>query len=107
MQLRDARLCLDCEEVHDESRCPVCASEAFTYVARWVPSTERRPTRKAPPPHTPLPAIQAPARRVSRLVTGGALGLAVLATARWLLSAPAGATVSHADRGERREDGGQ
>ena len=30
MQLRTARLCLDCEEVHDEAQCPVCASETFT-----------------------------------------------------------------------------
>ena len=42
MQLRTARLCLDCEEVHDEYRCPVCASEAFTYLTRWVPAPERR-----------------------------------------------------------------
>ena len=42
MQLRTARVCLDCEEVHDEYRCPVCASEAFTYLTRWVPAPERR-----------------------------------------------------------------
>src|SRR5262245_32500541 len=29
MQLRTARLCLDCEEVHEEQQCPVCASESF------------------------------------------------------------------------------
>jgi hypothetical protein len=42
MQLRIARLCLDCEEVHDEGQCPVCASETFTFLSRWVPSDERR-----------------------------------------------------------------
>jgi hypothetical protein len=42
MQLRSARLCLDCEEIHAEYRCPVCASEAFTYITRWVPAPERR-----------------------------------------------------------------
>ena len=42
MQLRTARLCLDCEEVHDEGQCPVCASETFTYLSRWIPSDERR-----------------------------------------------------------------
>jgi hypothetical protein len=50
MQLRTARLCLDCEEVHDEGQCPVCASETFTYLSRWVPSDERRrrPRTEAP-----------------------------------------------------------
>jgi hypothetical protein len=42
MQLRTARLCLDCEEVHDAQRCPVCASETFTFITRWVPAPERR-----------------------------------------------------------------
>ncbi|MEP7119108.1 MAG: hypothetical protein ABI880_16090 [Acidobacteriota bacterium] len=51
MQLRTARLCLDCDEVHDEYRCPVCASDQFTYMSRWVPAPDRlaRP-RPAPPP---------------------------------------------------------
>jgi hypothetical protein len=42
MQLRMARLCLDCEEVHDDYQCPVCASDHFTYLTRWVPAPERR-----------------------------------------------------------------
>jgi hypothetical protein len=50
MQLRKARLCLDCEEVHDERRCPVCASEAFTYLTRWVPAPERRARPREPAP---------------------------------------------------------
>ena len=29
MQLRNARLCLDCEEVHDAQQCPACASAMF------------------------------------------------------------------------------
>ncbi len=37
-----ARLCLDCEEVHDAQQCPVCASETFTFMTRWVPAPERR-----------------------------------------------------------------
>jgi hypothetical protein len=47
MQLREARLCLDCEEVHDAQRCPVCASETFTYITRWVPVPERRARPRA------------------------------------------------------------
>ena len=38
MQLRNARLCLDCEEVHDAAHCPACASESFAFITRWVPS---------------------------------------------------------------------
>ena len=36
MRLDDARLCLDCEEIHDESECPSCGSEAFAFLKRWV-----------------------------------------------------------------------
>ena len=42
MQLRNARLCLDCEEVHDAQQCPSCASETFAFITRWVPAPERR-----------------------------------------------------------------
>jgi hypothetical protein len=53
MQLRTARLCLDCDEVHDEYRCPVCASDQFTYLSRWVPAPEKI-SRPRPSP-TPSP----------------------------------------------------
>jgi hypothetical protein len=42
MQLRDARLCADCDEVHDAQQCPHCASERFSYLSRWVPLPEER-----------------------------------------------------------------
>ncbi len=41
MKLRDARLCLDCEELHADEQCPHCASEAFAFVTRWIPPTQR------------------------------------------------------------------
>jgi hypothetical protein len=82
MQLRSARLCLDCEELHEESQCPICASEAFVFLTRWVPVDDRRGRNRSVPRTAPPPA------RVSRLVKGGAVGLAVLATARWLLRNP-------------------
>jgi hypothetical protein len=36
MHLSVARLCLDCQEIHEEDRCPVCTSEAFGFITRWV-----------------------------------------------------------------------
>jgi hypothetical protein len=41
MQLRSARLCLDCDEVHDAQQCPQCASETFAFITRWVPVPDR------------------------------------------------------------------
>jgi hypothetical protein len=43
MKLSLARLCLDCEDVHGESCCPVCGSEAFAYLTRWIAAREPRP----------------------------------------------------------------
>ena len=42
MQLHVARLCLDCEEVHDARTCPKCSSESFALLSKWVPAPERR-----------------------------------------------------------------
>jgi hypothetical protein len=79
MQLRIARLCLDCEEVHQELHCPICTSDSFAYLSRWVPVEERRAARRAPQPVAPPP----PPRR-GRWIAGGAVGLAALATAQLL-----------------------
>lgn len=57
MQLRNARLCLDCEEVHEDAHCPACASESFAFITRWVPV----PSTEAPPPGQP--AAPRPERR--------------------------------------------
>ena len=52
--LENARLCLDCDTVFDESRCPSCDSETFFPLSRWVrptvgtaPSTPRTVSNKA------------------------------------------------------------
>ena len=75
MQLRIARLCLDCEELHDAQQCPVCASETFAYLSRWVPAPERRaqPRSRSPKALTP--------RNVAAGV--GLLGAAAYAWSRW------------------------
>ena len=48
MQLRIARLCLDCEELFVGDRCPVCASTQYAFLAQWLPTEERRKWRRAP-----------------------------------------------------------
>ena len=49
MQLRVARLCLDCEELYVGSHCPVCASERYAFLSTWLPSEERRRWRRPGP----------------------------------------------------------
>jgi len=46
MQLRVARLCLDCEELHVDDRCPICASDQYAFLSSWLPSEERRRWRR-------------------------------------------------------------
>jgi hypothetical protein len=90
MQLRTARLCLDCEEVHDAMRCPSCASETFTYITRWIPAPERR---QLPRPTTspeaelyrPLVAKDTATGTGRRMLKGGVVGLTALGLAGWLL----------------------
>jgi hypothetical protein len=49
MQLRVARLCLDCEELHADNSCPHCASERYAFLSAWLPSDERRRWRQPAP----------------------------------------------------------
>jgi hypothetical protein len=88
MQLRIARLCLDCEELHEAQPCPVCASESFAYISRWVPAPERR---RQPRPRTSADAdtyaqMLHPSRGSSlrRKVVGGVAGMTALSIAGWL-----------------------
>jgi hypothetical protein len=89
MNLREARLCLDCEEIHDAAECPVCASESFAFVSRWLPLRDQR---SGPPPQ-PAPEKDAYRRlivadavrpKAARLVKQGAVGLAAISLARWM-----------------------
>ena len=90
MQLRFARLCHDCEEVHADQQCPVCASETFTFITRWVPAPERR---KRPRPTTSpeaeiyrqlTRAAEEPPPTASRLIKRAAVGLTAVGIAGWL-----------------------
>ena len=46
MQLRVARLCLDCEELHTDNTCPRCASESYAFLSNWLQVEERRRWRR-------------------------------------------------------------
>jgi hypothetical protein len=93
MQLRNARLCLDCEEVHESQQCPLCASETFVFITRWVPAPERRQTSRAPEP-PPSPETLETYREMLntghpdsagwRMAKRGAVGLALFGVAGWL-----------------------
>ncbi len=66
MQLRVARLCLDCEELHTGDCCPVCASERYAFISTWLPSEERRRWRRPGPRHAR--AGQGPFRTLQRAI---------------------------------------
>ena len=63
MQLKKAKFCLDCEEIFDEgTTCPVCGSQVWNYLNKWMPSVAVRETIE--PDHRPEPPARSPAARV-------------------------------------------
>ena len=92
MQLREARLCADCDEVHDEARCPHCGSDRFHFLTRWVPLTEERmrprPTT-SPVAETYRKLIEAadnpaPRSRLGSVVRRGIVGLTAVGVVGYL-----------------------
>lgn len=88
MQLRIARLCLDCDEVHEGPHCPVCASEAFAYLTRWVPAPERRmrprpTTSPEAEAYRQITTKTAPVENDRAWWKRGAVGLTMLGLAGW------------------------
>jgi hypothetical protein len=97
MRLMNARLCLDCEELHDQQHCPVCGSESFAFLTRWVTPSDTVTAEAAPRAARPPDPVDrreqvdvykqllnpnsTPPRR-GRLVVRGALGLALIGLAR-------------------------
>jgi hypothetical protein len=83
-------MCLDCEEVHDAQQCPVCASESFVFLARWVPVPERRTRARtaSPPPEASVykDLLTADARGLEsvRFLKRGAFGIAAVGLLGWL-----------------------
>ena len=90
MQLRTARLCLDCDDVHETQHCPICASETFAFMTRWVPAPERRRVARATDgaaeaaAYRRLLTADALRPKALALLKRGALGLAVVSLGRWL-----------------------
>lgn len=77
MQLGVARLCLNCEEVHDAETCPACASENYAYLTRWVPAVKQQRELR-PKQRIILPT------QTQRLIFGSAvLGVAAFWLGRW------------------------
>jgi hypothetical protein len=74
MRLRAARLCVNCEEVHEATACPACGSRNFAYLTRWVPAS--RPEPRSVRVVTPT--------LMQRIVFGsGVLGLGAFWLSRW------------------------
>jgi hypothetical protein len=111
MRLDDSRLCLDCEEIHQDHECPACGSEAFAFLTRWIQSTTRDTAAQARPSKRPAAAKATPAtsrptpsreeldawRRIvdgepppvapaRKILTRGLVGLAAAGVAGWMWS---------------------
>jgi hypothetical protein len=97
MRLMNARLCLDCEEVHEIQHCPICGSESFAFLTRWVTPSDTataepsKSTTRPPDPVDRREQVDAyrqilnpspPSQKRGGLVARGALGLALLGVAR-------------------------
>ena len=72
MQLENARLCLDCDTVFDEPRCPSCSSESFFPLSRWV-----RPHTVSATPERPASPARKAARNTSLILVGGGVAYAL------------------------------
>jgi hypothetical protein len=121
MRLMNARLCLDCEEVHDQQHCPICSSESFAFLTRWVTPSDTVTAETAPratrPPdpvgrreqvdaYRQILSPSPPSPKRGRLVARGALGLALLGVARALWrAAPEGRPEPKPDGGPRSSSG--
>jgi hypothetical protein len=90
MQLRVARLCLDCEEIHAARVCPRCTSETFALISRWVPAPERRARPRSETPeadtYRELLAENPEPHSSRKWLKGGALAATIgLGLGGWLL----------------------
>ena len=68
MRLMNSRLCLDCEEVHDQQHCPICGSESFAFLTRWVTPSDTAAAAEPAPRATRPPDPSIDASRSTRIV---------------------------------------
>jgi hypothetical protein len=78
----------------------VCASETFTYIARWVPMPEPRRSRPLDSPeadvYRQLVNVKEPPKRGRRMLKQGAVALTALGVLGWLWQSRAGSDESDA-----------
>ncbi len=43
MQLKEAKICLDCEEIFTTKACPLCGRENYVNLENWIPSLTNIP----------------------------------------------------------------
>jgi hypothetical protein len=55
IELRRARLCLDCEMIFEGPQCPACTSESFVPITRWIRPTEHRSVERPSAAQAPAP----------------------------------------------------
>ena len=65
--LQNARLCLDCDTVFDEPRCPSCSSESYFPLSRWVRPAIASDTVK----------VRSKAKKASLVLLGGGAAFAL------------------------------
>ncbi|MBN1104727.1 MAG: hypothetical protein JXL84_15015 [Deltaproteobacteria bacterium] len=53
MDLREAKLCLDCEELYIGKRCPRCGSEVCWWLSKFVPVMKGRRKQAGADPASP------------------------------------------------------
>ncbi len=123
MKLDAARLCLDCDEIHEDQICPACSSEAFAFVTRWVKTSGEHRVERRAAPVAEQPAATHPARTPEQieafrqliegkpekapgrgLVTKSVVGLAAVSLIGWAWKAgkrPAAADGANREPGTR------
>ncbi len=123
MRLDNARLCLDCEEIHEEHECPACGSEAFAFLKRWIKTTSESGRRGPEPRSFSASATRLPAssdqldawrrivdgapepRKRGALLARGLVGLAAMGLAGLAWKAGAGSKGSKSSTGSKGSKG--
>lgn len=83
MPLEKARICLECDTIHDLAACPECGSASFYYLANWIkPRHPPRPEREKPLFELPPP------KKKRHWVRNGLMAAASIVAAYQLLFKP-------------------